>query len=175
MNFNLEEVEEYKLDNNSGMIESNMGNIINIYDCFNNNKKEIELNEEDAINCIKCNNQSKGRTYTTLTIGPEILIIILDRGNEKQENNIKIKFYDELHLDNYIELGLTGCHYELIGVISKEKNELIENYIAYCKSFFDMKWVKYNDILVSPINDVENEIFSNSIPYLLIYKKINHK
>ena len=175
LNFNLEEVEEYKLDNNSGMIESNMGNIINIYDCFNNNKKEIELNEEDAINCIKCNNQSKGRTYTTLTIGPEILIIILDRGNEKQENNIKIKFYDELHLDNYIELGLTGCHYELIGVISKEKNELVENYIAYCKSFFDMKWVKYNDILVSPINDVENEIFSNSIPYLLIYKKINHK
>ena len=175
LSFNMEEVKEYKLNNNSGIIDSNMSNTINIYDCFSNNRKEIELNGDDAIDCMNCKNKSKGKIYTTLTTGPEILIIILDRGKRGQETNIKIEFYQELHLNNYIELGSTGCHYELIGVISLENQGQLERYIAYCKSFFDNKWFKYNDRLVNPVNDVESEIFSNSIPYLLLFKKIQHK
>ena len=175
LSFNLEEVKEYKLNNNSEMVESSMSNIINIYDCFSYNRKEIELIEDNAIECMNCKNKSKGKIYTTLTTGPEILIIVLDRGKKGQENNIKIEFYQELHLNNYIELGSTGCHYELIGVVSLANHAHLPHYIAYCKSFFDNKWFKYNDTLINPVNDFESELFFNSIPYLLLFKKIKHK
>ena len=52
---------------------------------------------------------------THLCTGPEILIIILNRGKGIQFN-VKINFFEQLDLSNYIGMPQTGCFYSLIGV-----------------------------------------------------------
>ena len=45
------------------------------------------------------------------------------------------------------------------------------HFIAYCKSPVDKQWYRYNDVEVSKCFDVENEIKSNGIPYILYYQR----
>ena len=108
---------------------------------------------------------------TYLTTGPEILIIILNRGKGIQFK-VKINFYTELNLSNYIELQNTGCQYELFGVITHIGESGMEgNFIAYCKEYWNNQWLKFNDSLVSPVNNFKKEVIDFAMPYLLFYQK----
>ena len=40
-------------------------------------------------------------------------------------------------------------------------------FIAFCKSFVDGKWYKYNDAIVSPSSF--NEAKNTGVPYILFY------
>ena len=62
-----------------------------------------------------------------------------------------------------------GFNYKLIGVLTRIGN--IEHFIAYCKSPIDYQWYKYNDDIVSPVLNFQQEIIDNGIPYLLFYQK----
>ena len=52
-----------------------------------------------------------------------------------------------------------------------ELSKTNDHFIAYCRSPIDDNWYKYNDDLVTPINDVKQEVIDYAMPYLLFYQK----
>ena len=180
--FPLEEVRKFKLASNNGFNNSFMNNNFNfnnntntvdIYDCFNFEMKVNFMAEDNAMYCNYCKQTCPSSMCTNLVTGPEVLIIILNRG-KGIEFNVKINFYLELNLYNYIELKDTGTQYELFGVITHlGESGMGGHFIAYCKSFWDNHWFKFNDALVSPVNDFKSEVIDYAMPYLLFYQKKN--
>ena len=180
--FPLEEVRKFKLASNNGFNNSFMNNNFNfnnntntvdIYDCFNFEMKVNFMAGDNAMYCNYCKQTCPSSMCTNLVTGPEVLIIILNRG-KGIEFNVKINFYLELNLYNYIELKDTGTQYELFGVITHlGESGMGGHFIAYCKSFWDNHWFKFNDALVSPVNDFKSEVIDYAMPYLLFYQKKN--
>ena len=62
--------------------------------------------------------------------------------------------------------------YELYGVVTHlGESGAGGHFVASCKSPCDNKWYRFNDAMVSPINDIKSEIIDFGMPYLLFYKK----
>jgi len=176
--FPLEEVRKYKLQNNSQFMNNNFNsfnnnmanNIVDIYDCFAYDQKINFMGGENAMYCNYCRQTCGSSMCTLLTTGPKILIIILNRG-KGIEFNVKINFYPEINLNNYIENKNLNWQYELFGVITHiGKSDMGGHFIAYCKEFWTNAWLKYNDALVSPVNDFKSEVIDFAMPYLLFYQ-----
>ena len=151
----------------------NLNNSINIYDCFDYDRKVNLLYGENAVTCNYCRQITNYKICTYLTTGPEILILLLNRGYEFGFN-VKINFMEELDLSNYIELRNTGFKYKLIGVVSHIlENRKNEHFIAYCKDPISQSWNKYDDDIVSEVQDkdFQSEVINSSIPYILFYQK----
>ena len=177
--FPLEEVRKYKLQNNSQFMNNNfnsfnnnmVNNIVDIYDCFAYDQKINFMGGENAMYCNYCRQTCGSSMCTLLTTGPKILIIILNRG-KGIEFNVKINFDIYLNLSNYIELQNTGCQYELFGVITHiGESGMGGHFIAYCKEYWNNQWLKFNDSLVSPVNNFKKEVIDFAMPYLLFYQK----
>ena len=171
--FPLEEVRKFKLIPNNGFINPYNPNInmIDICDCFNYDMKVNLMSGNNAMYCHYCKQTCNSFMCTTLITGPEVLIIILNRG-KGNIFNIKINFYLELNLKNYIELKDTGYQYELFGVIT-HLGEIGKggHFISYCKSYWDNQWFKFNDAFVNPVKDFKSEVIDLAMPYLLFYQK----
>jgi ubiquitin C-terminal hydrolase len=176
--FPLEEVRKYKLQNNSQFMNNNFNsfnnnmanNIVDIYDCFAYDQKINFMGGENAMYCNYCRQTCGSSMCTLLTTGPKILIIILNRG-KGIEFNVKINFYPEINLNNYIENKNLNWQYELFGVITHiGESGMGGHFIAYCKEFWTNAWLKYNDALVSPVNDFKSEVIDFAMPYLLFYQ-----
>ena len=175
--FPLEEVHKFKNNlNNFNQFNNNSKynfNIVNIYDCFEYYKKINYLVGDNSLYCNYCKLNCNSSKCTTLTTGPQILILLLNRGKEKVLD-IKISFYEELDLNKYIEYYNTGAKYKLIGVTTHlgEKNSS-GHFIAHCEDPLSRTWYKYNDAIVTQIKDFEEEIINFGHPYLLLYQKMN--
>ena len=171
--FPLEEVRKFRLMY-GGYNNNYPNNMVDIYDCFNYDQKISFMSGDNAMYCNYCKQTCPSNMCTLLTTGPEILIIILNRGQGIQFD-VKINFYLELNLMNYIQLKETGCNYELFGVITHiGSSDMGGHFIAYCKSYFQNdynKWYRFNDSLVTPVNDFQKEVIQFAMPYLLFYKK----
>ena len=166
--FPLEEVRKYKLMNNNGL---NNKNEVDIYDCFEFDRKVNYMTGDNAMYCNYCKQTYNSSMCTYLSTGPEILIIILNRGKGIQFN-VKINFYIDLNLSNFIELKQTGCQYELFGVITHiGESGMGGHFIAYCKEYWKNKWLKFNDAMVDPVKNFKSEVIDFAMPYLLFYKK----
>ena len=164
--FPLEEVYKFKSNNF-------LNNAVNIYDCFDFNRKVYLLYDDNSVYCNYCKQITNYKMCTCLTTGPEILILLLNRGHGI-EFNVKFIFMEDLDLSNYIEYRNTGVKYKLIGVVTHICESGKEGYfIAYCKDPISKSWYKYNDANVSEVQerDFQNEIINNSIPYFLFYQK----
>ena len=169
--FPLEEVRKFVLMNNGGFNNNFNTNMVNIYDCFNFDRKINSMSGDNAMYCNYCKQTCASQMCTNLTTGPEVLIIILNRG-KGIEFNVKINFCLDLDLSNYIEFRNTGCQYELVGVITHiGESSMSGHFIAYCKSYWDNKWYKFNDAIVSPVNDFKTEVIDFAMPYVLFYQK----
>ena len=111
--------------------------------------------------------------WTYLVTGPEILIILLNRG-KGIKFNIKIYFEDYLDLTNYIELKDIGCKYRLIGVITHiGESSMSGHFIAYFRDPINDDWYKYNDAIVNKVENFQKEVINFAMPYLLFYQKYN--
>ena len=44
-------------------------------------------------------------------------------------------------------------------------------FIAFCKSPVDGKWNRYNDSIISEINDFNKEVLESPNPYILFYER----
>ena len=122
--------------------------------------------------CNFCRVTCGSAMRTVLTTGPEILILLLNRG-KGIEFNVKINFVNELDLSKYITYANTGYYYKLIGVITHMgESGMGGHFIAYCLEPKDQKWYKYNDSIISKVNDFQNEVINYAMPYLLFYQKI---
>ena len=110
---------------------------------------------------------------TILATGPEILIIILNRG-KGTEFKVKINFLEQIDLTNFIEMNQTGCKYNLIGVITHiGESGMGGHFIAYCRNPISKDWHKYNDSIVTPVTDFKKDVIDFAMPYLLFYQKIS--
>ena len=160
--FSFEEVLKFKNNNNS----------INIYDCFDYDRKINLMNDENTMYCNYCKNKCIFKMCTYLTTGPEILILLFNKGH-KIEFNAKFNFFDNLDLSNYIEYKFTGFKYELISVITYIYKNGIFEFAAYCKDPISKSWIKYKDASVSKVEAIEfqSQVINCSIPYFLFYQK----
>ena len=162
--FPLEKVSKFKYNQFNN-------NIVNIYDCFDYHTKINVMSGANSMYCKYCKRNCNSSMCTLLTTGPEILILLLNRG-KGIEFNIKILFTEDLNLLNYIQLNNTGFNYKLIGVISHlGENETGGYFIAYCKDPISKEWHKYNDSSVTAVNNFQNEVISQGMPCLLFYQK----
>lgn len=153
--FPLEQVRYFVQEKSINLFQS-----IDIYQCFEYDKRLIKM----EYYCNKCNTKNDDIRLTSLVIGPEILIIII-----QEQNNISFQFYEVLQLQNYIEVSKTGYQYQLIGVIAQIGN----NFISYCREFWNNTWFKFNDSIVEPVNN-SNEVFYPEIPHVLFYRRVNN-
>ena len=154
LSFLLEEIIKFK---------NKIENIINIEECFEYYEKDNLISE---YYCNNCNCNSNGINKTKLLISPNILVINLNRGKEL-EFDIKIKFKENLDLKKYIYYEKCQSYYNLIGIVTFFGPSSGSKFIAFCKSFVNQKWYKYNDTHV----DISSfkEASTTGIPIILFY------
>ena len=144
---------------------------VNIYECFEYDRKLNLMNGENSMYCNNCKITSNCLMSTNLVTGPEVLIIILNRG-KGIEFDVKINFFEELNLFNYIQYNNIGFNYKLIGVITHlGESGMGGHFIAYCLESISGKWYKYNDAFVDEVKNFQKEIIDFAMPYLLFYQK----
>ena len=176
--FPLEEVRIFKSQNNyNSNFNYNMNfnnNEVNIYDCFLYDQRINYMMGENAMYCNYCKRQCNSQMCTLLAFGPEIIIIILNRGQGAQFK-VKVNFQEQLNLYHFIEYKDTGVNYQLIGVITHlGGNDMSGHFIAYCKNPISNLWYQYNDSIVNEVNQAnfKAEVIDYAMPYLLFYQKI---
>ena len=163
----------FKNQNNYNYNCFNNSNEVNIYDCFFYDQKITYMNGSNAMYCNYCKKNCNCSMRTLLATGPEILIIILNRG-QGIEFNVKINFFEEIKLENFIEMKQTGCNYGLIGVITHlGESGMGGHFISYYKGPISNNWYKYNDSIVTQVGDFKSEVIDFAMPYLLFYQKMN--
>ena len=172
--FPLEEVRIFKSQNNLNYNFNNNyfnSNEVNIYDCFFYDQRINYMTGSNIMYCNFCRQTCNSSMRTFLSTGPEILIIILNRGKGIQFK-VKINFSLEIDLSNFIEMKQTGCRYNLIGVITHlGESGMGGHFIAYCKNPISGDWHKYNDSIVSKVENFKTEVIDFAMPYLLFYQK----
>ena len=189
--FPLEEIRKYKLDQMMNMCQNMFNynpflfqqnfqkmqntNFVTLEDCFIYNEKIDTFQGQNAMYCNICKAQLTSFYQTKLFTGPEILIIVLNRG-KGIEFSIKLEFELIIDIANYIEQKNNNeWKYKLIGVVSNSgESDASGHFIAYCKSPIGGGWYQYNDELVFEIKDFTKEIRDYAIPYILFYQKINN-
>ena len=148
-------------------------NQVNIFDCFDYNQKEESFTGENSMYCNICNMQLPS-TYTTLLYSPpNILILVLNRGQGIQYK-IKMEFYTEIDLTNYVQCRENNqpIKYDLIGVVTHMGgSDQYGHFIAACKSPIDNKWYQYNDDMAFAVQNFNTQILNYAMPYILFYQK----
>ena len=167
--FPLHKVLQYKIASNNFI--SNFNNTVTLYDCFEHYRTITYLND---YYCNICNNNGNCKFRTNISILPNVLIIILNRGTGLQYK-VNISFDNEnLGLKNYVEYYQEESFYELIGLVTHYgESSASGHFVARCKSPIDNEWYLYNDQIIQKIGYFNNETFSQGNPYILFYKKIN--
>ena len=168
MNYNQIQME---YNNNIAKISQLQNNLLTIDDCFDYNQKIENFMGENAMYCDICKMQLPSTFQTKLYNAPEVLILILNRGQGIQFK-IKLEFYLQINLSNYVENQNQGCIYDLIGVVTHMGDSSASgHFVASCRSPVNNNWYRYNDDMVSPINDFNGDILNYAMPYILFYKK----
>ena len=170
--FPLEEVRKFKSQFYNNQFNINY-NEVTVFDCFEYDRKINIMSGANSLYCNYCKINFEGSMMTYLVTGPEILILLLNRG-KGIEFDVKINFVEILDLRNYIEYNNTGYKYKLIGVITHiGESSMSGHFISYCIDPITEKWYKYNDAIVNEVNDFTKEVINFAMPYLLFYEKIN--
>ena len=160
--FPLEKIKDMKNNSNN--------NAVSIYDCFQYNQRDIILN---GSYCNNCKNISDFNISSKILVGPNILIIILDRGN----NNPYVKLDIQLTIDltNYIlKKDSPTMIYYFYGIFIYSGNDTSSSNITYYLNENDNHWYKYNNEGINPINDIPKNFIESVSPSILFYKKQNY-
>ena len=150
-------------------------NIIKIFDCFLNMKREQNFNKEEI--CHICDKNCPLSHRTRILLCPEILIIMLNYDNEYNNNDIKVNFEEKLNITNFTVFEKEKKYdkfYSINGFITKVQNNLNNfdfKYVAYCKNPDNNNWYRFDDEDIKLIgNNIQNEIINYEIPLILFYK-----
>ena len=162
--FPLEEVRKFK---------KRQQNVVNITECFEYYQKDDYMAGGNQIYCNHCKLMSNSINNSQLIICPKVLVINLNRGKGLQFN-IKIKLDQYLDLKNFINkksVKKSPSYYELIGIVTHfGPSNMGGHFIAFCKSFKDQNWYKYNDTQVNISSFEEAKTLGD--PYILFYSYI---
>ena len=179
-NFNIMNIIIFPLEKVRQYMEKRKPNgftVVTLNDCFEQNEEHEILSGSNQIYCNSCHQNANASSYTQLYTCPEVLTIILNRG-KGLEFDVNFSFPMNLTLDKYVQDKSFDPNYELIGVLTHYgPSGMAGHFVAYCKSPINGQWFFYNDAEVTPCNsNVESEMQSNGIPYILFYqrRKINY-
>ena len=145
-------------------------NNFTIYDII-----DYELTKKEELNCENCRNINNANKLSYIYSSPKIFVFFLEKGDFNEEL-LEIKFVLEeiINLNKFIENKNSPIKYELIGIISINKND--KKYHSFCKSFEDQQWYHFNEETVMQKND-KQVLFNNNggefIPNILFYKSID--
>ena len=180
--FPLEEVKKMK---NKFMeqfgIKDNMGydsitnKRVSLVECFIYNQKTDIFTGQNQNYCNNCK-QTYDSLYTSkIYVSPNVLILILNRG-KGNIYDVKLYFTEIIDITQFVlQKESPQIIYSLYGVITHiGQSGPNAHFIASCKSPVDNKWYRYNDAIVSSINDVQKEVIEFGTPYILFYKKISN-
>ena len=147
-------------------------NRVSLYECFYYNQKSELFTGQNQNYCNICK-QTWDSIYTSkIFVGPNVLILILNRG-KGNIYDVKLDFNETIDITEYIlQKDKPKIIYNLYGVIThigqSGPNAL---FVASCKSPIDNKWYRYNDAIVSPINNIQKDVIDFGIPYILFYQR----
>ena len=159
--FPLEEVRKFK---------NRIQNTVDIFECFEHYERDEFMSGQNKIYCNICHKMENSINKSQLIIGPNILVINLNRGKGLQFN-IEIKFKEYLDISKFIYYKETPTYYELIGIVTHfGPSSMGGHFIAFSKSFVDQNWYKYNDAKVD-ISSFQ-EASTTGVPYILFYSMI---
>lgn len=144
-------------------------NNFTIYDYLNfeNKKKQKKY-------CNNCKSEEEIEIFSSIYSSPKISIFLFDQGNF-DEKLININFYleEKINLNKFLENEKSPKIYELIGIISINKED--KKYHSFCKSFENQKWYFFKEENVEQIKS-DRVIFEHNsgqfIPNILFYKSI---
>ena len=103
-------------------------------------------------------------------MGPKVLILNLNRGKGLQFD-VKLNLDEYIDINEFIYFKNTTNKYRLIGIVTNfGPSSMNEHFIAFCKSFVDDNWYKYNDSIVSLSNF--QEVKNTGVPYILFYSAV---
>ena len=105
-------------------------------------------------------------------ISPNVLVLILNRG-KGNIYNVKLNFLETIDITDYVLIkDKPRIIYNLYGVITHYgQSGPNAHFLAACKSPIDNKWYRYNDAIVSPITNLQSDLFNFGTPYILFYQK----
>ena len=171
---------QFNMNNQMNMNQFNMNNNlmninqneVTIYDCFDYFQKEEFFTGENAMWCNDCNALFPSRNQTFIYTGPNILILILNRGVGIQFK-IKLIYYESIDLNKYIlKKDRDSMIYNLYGVVTHiGESGGGGHFIAACKSPCNNQWYRYNDALVNQITNLQKEVIDFGNSYILFYQK----
>ena len=158
--FPLEEVRKFK---------NRYNKTVDIIECFEYYEKDEYMTGENQIHCNYCRRMANSINKSKIIIGPNVLVINLNRGKGLQFD-VKLSFGEYLNIRNFIYYKESPYYYELIGIVTHfGPSSMGGHFIAFCKSFVNHKWYKYNDAIVT--DSSFNEARSTGVPYILFYSK----
>ena len=160
--FPLEEVRIFK---------NKAQNMVSIIECFEYYQKTEHMKGENQIYCNQCKTMADCYNLNKIVILPNVLVINLNRGKGLQFN-VKIDFEEYLDLIDFVYYKeASPTFYELIGMVTHfGPSSMSGHFIAFCKSFIDGQWYKYNDSQVNLSSFTEAK--STGVPYILFYSYI---
>ena len=172
--FPLEEVKNFKYNNNYQFNNFQINNCVSIYDCFCYNQKTELFTGQNRNYCNICKQLYDSYYTSKIYASPTVLILILNRG-KGNIFNIKIFFDEIIDITEFVlQKENSKIVYNLYGVITHiGQSGPNAHFVASCKSPIDNKWYRYNDSFVNPIENIQKEIIDFGTPYILFYHKQN--
>ena len=152
----LEEVRKFK---------KRTQNTVTIKECFEYYQKPDYMSGQNQIYCNKCKQNANSVDSNSLILGPKVLIINFNR-EKGVKNDIKLNFDENIDINEFIYFKNTPSKYRIIGVVTQFGG----NFIAFCKSFIDNNWYKYNNSTVSSSNFFEAK--TTGVPCILFYSVV---
>ena len=86
---------------------------------------------------------------------------------------MKIDFSEQIDITQFVlARDNPQMIYKLYGVITHiGQSGPNGHFVASCKSPIDNHWYRYNDAIVNPINNIQNDVIDFGTPYILFYEK----
>ena len=156
----------------------------NVYDCIESYLK-IKENEYNIIYCEQCKKKTQHKIKRILRNLPEVLIIFVDYGKDK---NVEIdkEFEFNEYLDDFssIKANIHSNHqnkkYYLSSLIcARQLNEKKEHFHTFCRESKNSKYFCFNGEIFHEVENINNKLKKEKIdlkdkkerfPYILIYK-----
>ena len=168
--FPLQEVNQYyyNLGKRPLLTKEGKNPDIDLYECFEYNRKIDLMTGENQMYCNNCNKLCNAKYSTTLYSGPNYLIINLNRG-KGGVYECKVNFPNQLNIFNYVDFKEGITVYELYGVICHiGPSSMSGHFVAYCRNRIDNQWYLYNDSIVTKCTSQFK--YNDGIPYILFYR-----
>ena len=169
--FPLEEVKKMKMQSMQNNFMIFNINTVSIMDCFLYNQKGEYFTGQNRNYCNLCKQLSDAVYTNKIFSSPKYLILIMNRG-KNNVFNIKLDFVEYLDLTQFVIQKDNQMFYSLYGVITHlGESGPNAHFVASCKSPVNNKWYRFNDSIITPINNFFTEIHNFGTPYILFYKK----